>query len=162
MPLNSAAPELTSAATGAVLPELLKLVSTMLPIALCRGHVCKFCVIAVQSDYGFAFVWMHKTLSLTFMHGCPDMMCLIQIDWNTLTDQQVKEAVQLQVAFELIQAFTLLWEIAVCTSEPSQHAHTLSWLARLQRTYTCRKCLICCASPDQTFQLLSLADSLLA
>ncbi|DBA96038.1 TPA: hypothetical protein ACH3X1_001539 [Trebouxia sp. C0004] len=37
--------------------------------------------------------------------------------------QQVEEAVQLQVAFELIQTHKPVWEIAVCTSEYCQHAY---------------------------------------
>ena len=42
IPLNSAAPELTSAATGAALPEHLKFVSTMLPIALFQAMSVSF------------------------------------------------------------------------------------------------------------------------
>ena len=62
--------EVTSAALGAALLKHLKLVSAMLPSALCRGHVCKFCVIAVQPDFGFASVSFREHTSLFCVLHC--------------------------------------------------------------------------------------------
>lgn len=73
------------------------------------------------------------------MFGCQDVMVLPQIGWIQSLEpcgtlklrqtsgpvpaaasplfniQQVEEAVQLQVAFKLTQALTLVWEIAVAS-----------------------------------------------